>query len=202
MRKILLTGFTPFDGEERNPSWEAVKAVKSRIEDVEVLKLELPTVFGKSFSLVKEVIEKEKPDFVLLIGQAGGRAEITPERVAINLDDARIPENEGNKPEDQCIFSDGENAYFSTLPIKAMVSEIKKEGVPARISNTAGTFVCNHLFYSVLYLVKKQELGISAGFMHVPFIPEQTKEKKESPSLPLSSIVRGVEAAIHAIVTA
>ena len=196
MRKILLTGFTPFDGEERNPSWEAVKAVKSRIEDVEVLKLELPTVFGKSFSLVKEVIEKEKPDFVLLIGQAGGRAEITPERVAINLD------NEGNKPEDQCIFSDGENAYFSTLPIKAMVSEIKKEGVPARISNTAGTFVCNHLFYSVLYLVKKQELGISAGFMHVPFIPEQTKEKKESPSLPLSAIVHGVEAAIYAIVTA
>lgn len=202
MRKILLTGFTPFDGEERNPSWEAVKAVKSRIEDVEVLKLKVPTVFGKSFSLVKEVIEKEKPDFVLLIGQAGGRAEITPERVAINLDDARIPDNEGNKPEDQCIFSDGENAYFSTLPIKAMVSEIKKEGVPARISNTAGTFVCNHLFYSVLYLVKKQELGIPAGFMHVPFIPEQTKEKKESPSLPLSSIVRGVEAAIYAIVTA
>ena len=198
MRKILLTGFTPFDGEERNPSWEAVKAVKSRIEDVEVLKLEVPTVFGKSFSLVKEVIEKEKPDFVLLIGQAGGRAEITPERVAINLDDARIPDNEGNKPEDQCIFSDGENAYFSTLPIKAMVSEIKKEGVPARISNTAGTFVCNPLFYSV----KKQELGIPAGFMHVPFIPEQMKEKKESPSLPLSAIVRGVEAAIHAIVTA
>ena len=169
---------------------------------MEVLKLELPTVFGKSFSLVKEVIEKEKPDFVLLIGQAGGRAEITPERVAINLDDARIPDNEGNKPEDQYIFSDGENAYFSTLPIKAMVSEIKKEGVPARISNTAGTFVCNHLFYSVLYFVKKQELGIPAGFMHVPFIPEQTKEKKESPSLPLSAIVRGVEAAIHAIVTA
>ena len=202
MRKILLTGFTPFDGEERNPSWEAVKVVKSRIEDVEVLKLEVPTVFGKSFSLVKEVIEKEKPDFVLLIGQAGGRAEITPERVAINLDDARIPDNEGNKPEDQYIFSDGENAYFSTLPIKAMVSEIKKEGVPARISNTAGTFVCNHLFYSVLYFVKKQELGIPAGFMHVPFIPEQMKEKKESPSLPLSAIVRGVEAAIHAIVTA
>lgn len=196
--KLLLTAFTPFDGEKINPALEAVKLVKDRIGDLLIVKLEVPTVFGKSIDTVREAIEREKPDFVLSIGQAGGRAEICPERVAINIDDARIPDNEGNQPIDEPIFPNGENAYFSTLPVKAMVEAIRKEGLPSSLSNSAGTYVCNHLMYGVLYYLDKRPV-IKAGFIHVPYIPEQTKNKKEMPALELSEIVRGLEAAITAI---
>ena len=198
MKKLLLTAFTPFDGEKINPALEAVKLVKDRIGNLLIVKLEVPTVFGKSIDTVREAIEREKPDFVLSIGQAGGRAEICPERVAINIDDARIPDNEGNQPIDEPIFPDGENAYFSTLPVKAMVEAIRKEGLPSSLSNSAGTYVCNHLMYGVLYYLDKRPV-IKAGFIHVPYIPEQTKNKKEMPALELSEIVRGLEAAITAI---
>lgn len=198
MKKLLLTAFTPFDGERINPALEAVKLVKDKIGNLLIVKLEVPTVFGKSIDTVREAIEREKPDFVLSIGQAGGRAEITPERVAINLNDARIPDNEGNQPIDEPIFPDGENAYFSTLPVKAMVEAIRKEGLPSSLSNSAGTYVCNHLMYGVLYYLDKRP-GIKVGFIHVPYIPEQTKNKKEMPALELSEIVRGLEAAITAI---
>ena len=197
--KILLTAFTPFDGESINPALEAMKLLPDKIGNLEVLKLEVPTVFGKSARLVLETIEQEKPDFVLSIGQAGGRAEITPERIAINIDDARIPDNEGNQPVDRPIYLDGENAYFSTLPVKAMVEAIKKEGLPAALSNSAGTYVCNHLLYSVLYYIKINALPIKAGFIHVPYIPEQTLDKKDKPSLPLQDIVKGLKASIEAI---
>ena len=198
MKKLLLTAFTPFDGEKINPALEAVKLVKDRIGNLLIVKLEVPTVFGKSIDTVREAIEREKPDFVLSIGQAGGRAEITPERVAINIDDARIPDNEGNQPIDEPIFPNGENAYFSTLPVKAMVEAIRKEGLPSSLSNSAGTYVCNHLMYGVLYYLDKRPV-IKAGFIHVPYIPEQTKNKKEMPALELSEIVRGLEASITAI---
>lgn len=198
MKKLLLTAFTPFDGERINPALEAVKLVKDKIGKLKIVKLEVPTVFGKSIDTVREAIERERPDFVLSIGQAGGRAEITPERVAINLDDARIPDNEGNQPIDEPIFSDGENAYFSTLPVKAMVEAIRKEGLPSSLSNSAGTYVCNHLMYGVLYYLDKRP-SMKAGFIHVPYIPEQVKDKKEMPALPLSDIVRGLEAAILAV---
>ncbi|EHL11712.1 pyroglutamyl-peptidase I [Oribacterium parvum ACB1] len=196
--KLLLTAFTPFDGEKINPALEAVKLVKDKIGNLLIVKLEVPTVFGKSIDTVREAIEREKPDFVLSIGQAGGRAEITPERVAINLNDARIPDNEGNQPIDEPVFPDGENAYFSTLPVKAMVEAIREEGIPSSLSNSAGTFVCNHLMYGVLYYLDKRPV-IKAGFIHVPYIPEQVKNKKEMPALELSEIVRGLEAAITAI---
>ena len=198
MKKLLLTAFAPFDGERINPALEAVKLVKDKIGNLLIVKLEVPTVFGKSIDTVREAIERERPDFVLSIGQAGGRAEITPERVAINLDDARIPDNEGNQPIDESVFPDGENAYFSTLPVKAMVEAIRKEGLPSSLSNSAGTYVCNHLMYGVLYYLDKRPV-IKAGFIHVPYIPEQTKNKKEMPALELSEIVRGLEAAITAI---
>ena len=198
MKKLLLTAFTPFDGERINPALEAVKLLKDKIGNLEIVKLEVPTVFGKSIDTVREAIERERPDFVLSIGQAGGRAEICPERVAINIDDARIPDNEGNQPIDEPIFPDGENAYFSTLPVKAMVEAIRKEGLPSSLSNSAGTYVCNHLMYGVLYYLDKRPV-IKAGFIHVPYIPEQTKNKKEMPALELSEIVRGLEAAITAI---
>ena len=196
--KLLLTAFTPFDGEKINPALEAVKLVKDKIGNLLIVKLEVPTVFGKSIDTVREAIERERPDFVLSIGQAGGRAEITPERVAINLNDARIPDNEGNQPIDEPVFPDGENAYFSTLPVKAMVEAIREEGIPSSLSNSAGTFVCNHLMYGVLYYLDKRPV-IKAGFIHVPYIPEQVKNKKEMPALELSEIVRGLEAAITAI---
>ena len=197
--KLLLTAFSPFGGEKINPSLEAVKLVKDKILETDIIKLEVPTVFDKSIKIVADAIEKEKPDYVLCIGQAGGRYGITPERVAINIDDARIPDNEGNQPIDIPIFADGEPAYFSNLPVKAMVEEIRKEGLPASLSNSAGTYVCNHLMYGVLYTLSKKYKGAKGGFIHVPFIPEQTVDKPDKPSMSLTDIVRGLEAAIRAV---
>ncbi|MDO4198656.1 MAG: pyroglutamyl-peptidase I [Erysipelotrichaceae bacterium] len=197
--KLLLTAFDPFGGEPVNPALEAVKKVADKIGDVEVVKQEVPTVFGKSIKTVQEAIKREKPDAVLCIGQAGGRYDLTPERVAINLDDARIKDNEGNQPLDKKIFEDGDTAYFASLPVKAMVAEIRKAGVPASVSYTAGTFVCNHLMYGVLYTIAKEYPGMIGGFMHVPYITEQIIDKKNMPSLTTEQIVTGIEAAIKAI---
>lgn len=197
--KLLLTGFTPFGGEAINPALEAVKRVKPEIAGMEIVKLEVPTVFGESVRLVAEAIEREQPDFVLSVGQAGGRAEITPERVAVNVDDARIPDNAGQQPIDVPIFADGENAYFATLPVKAMTDAVRNAGLPSALSNTAGTYVCNHLMYGVLYYLHQNLKSIKAGFIHVPYIPEQTADKPGVPSMPLDDIVRALEAAIAAI---
>ena len=197
--KLLLTGFTPFDGETINPALEAVKRVKSEIAGMEIVKLEVPTVFGESVQLVAEAIEREQPDFVLSVGQAGGRVAVTPERVAINVDDARIPDNAGQQPIDVPIFADGENAYFATLPVKAMAEAIREAGLPSALSNSAGTYVCNHLMYGVLYHLNRHHKDAKAGFIHVPYIPEQTADKPGVPSMPLDDIVRALEAAIAAI---
>jgi len=159
----------------------------------------VPTVFHKSAQVLEEEMSRYQPDFVLCIGQAGGRTSLTPERVAINQDDARIPDNEGNQPIDLPIRPDGAPGYFSSLPIKAMVQAIKKEGLPASVSNTAGTFVCNHLMYGVLYHLNRHHKAAKAGFIHVPYIPEQTADKPGVPSMPLDDIVRALEAAIAAI---
>ncbi len=198
--KLLLTAFDPFGGDAVNPALEAVKLVADKIGRFEIVKLEVPTVFRKSIERVAQAIEEEKPDAVLCIGQAGGRFEITPERVAINIDDARIKDNEGNQPIDVKIFEDGENAYFTTLPIKAMVEAIREAGLPSAVSNTAGTFVCNHLMYGVLYTLAKNYPNIKGGFTHVPFIPEQVARRTPvAPYMALEDIKRGLEAAISAI---
>ena len=197
--KLLLTGFTPFAGGTINPALEAVKRLPDEIAGLEIVKLEVPTVFGESVRLVAEAIEREQPDFVLSIGQAGGRAAVTPERVAINVDDARIPDNVGQQPIDVPIFADGENAYFATLPVKAMAEAIREAGLPSALSNTAGTFVCNHLMYGVLHHLHQNHKSAKAGFIHVPYIPEQTADKPGVPSMPLDDIVRALEAAIAAI---
>ena len=198
--KLLLTAFDPFGGSPINPALEAVKLVANQIGDVQIVKLEVPTVFGKSIDTGAAAMEKEKPDAVLCIGQAGGRYDLTPERVAINLDDARIPDNEGNQPIDVPIFQDGAPAYFATLPIKAMVAKIREAGLPASVSNTAGTFVCNHLMYGVLYTLAKHYPGVKGGFMHVPFVPSQTVNRPTpAPSMCQQDIARGIEAAITAI---
>ncbi len=199
--KILITAFDPFGGESVNPALEAVKLMKDEIEGAQIVKLEIPTVFHKSINKVKEAILSEDPDVVLSVGQAGGRFDVTPERVAINVDDARIPDNEGNQPLDLAIFEDGEAAYFATLPVKAMVEAIRSEGIPASLSNSAGTFVCNHIMYGVLYHVSKMDKHIRAGFIHVPFTPEQAAKKLvPAPSLSASDISRALEAAVAAIV--
>ncbi len=198
--KLLLTAFDPFGGDAINPALEAVKLVADKIGRFDIVKLEVPTVFRKSIDTVAKAIEEEKPDVVLCIGQAGGRFEITPERVAINVDDARIKDNEGNQPIDIKIFEDGENAYFTTLPIKAMVEAIREANLPAAVSNTAGTFVCNHLMYGVLYTLAKKYPHIKGGFTHVPFIPAQVARRTPvAPYMALEDIKRGLEAAISAI---
>ena len=198
--KILVTGFDPFGGEKVNPALEAVKSLPSVIQGAEIRWVEIPTVFYKSAEVLEAEIVRHQPDVVLCIGQAGGRASLTPERVAINQDDARIPDNQGNQPIDIPIRLDGEAAYFSTLPIKAMVQAIKEVGLPATVSNTAGTFVCNHLMYQVLYLSDKKFPNMRAGFMHIPYMTEQVVNKPNTASMCLRDIVRGIEAAIGAIV--
>lgn len=197
--KLLLTAFDPFGGETVNPAQEAVKMVSSRVGNVEIIKCVVPTVFGKSIKAVAAAIEDCRPDAVLCIGQAGGRADLTPERIAINLDDASIADNEGNRPVDTPIFPDGKPAYFSTLPVKAMVAAIRAAGIPASLSNTAGTFVCNHLMYGVLYTLEKYYPGVRGGFLHVPYIPSQVTGGRGIPSMSAADIVRGLEAAIAAI---
>ena len=198
--KILVTGFDPFGGEKVNPALEAVKSLPSEIHGAEIHWVEIPTVFYKSAEVLETAIVRFQPDAVLCIGQAGGRASLTPERVAINQDDARIPDNQGNQPIDTPIRLDGQAAYFSTLPIKAMVQAIKEEGLPATVSNTAGTFVCNHLMYQALYLADKKFPHMRSGFMHIPYMTEQVVNKPNTASMNLTDIVRGIEAAIGAIV--
>ena len=198
--KILVTGFDPFGGEKVNPALEAVKSLPSEIHGAEIHWVEIPTVFYKAAEVLETAIVRFQPDAVLCIGQAGGRASLTPERVAINQDDARIPDNQGNQPIDTPIRLDGQAAYFSTLPIKAMVQAIKEEGIPATVSNTAGTFVCNHLMYQALYLTDKKFPDMRAGFMHIPYMTEQVINKPNTASMNLTDIVRGIEAAIGAIV--
>lgn len=198
--KILVTGFDPFGGDSTNPAIEAVKRLPDEIKGSTIIKLEIPTVFGKSAEVVKETMKKEQPNYILNIGQAGGRFGLTPERVAINQDDARIPDNEGNQPIDTPIQPDGESAYFSQLPIKAMVTAMKDAGVPASISNTAGTFVCNHIMYQTLYLTHTEFPNTKSGFMHIPFLTEQVIDRPETPSMSLDNMVKGITAAIEAIV--
>lgn len=201
MMKILITAFDPFGGELINPALEAVKLMKDEIQGAKIVKLIVPTVFKKSIDKAVEAIKRENPDVVLCIGQAGGRFGITPERIAINIDDARIQDNEGNQPIDSTIYVDGPSAYFSTLPVKAIVKEIQNGGLPSSLSNSAGTFVCNHLMYGVLYYLSKDKRDIRAGFIHVPFTPEQVANKESSsPSMSIVDITRALELAVKAVV--
>ena len=198
--KVLITGFDPFGGEKVNPALEAVKALPDNIAGAEVIKIEIPTVFRKSLERIEENIVKHNPDIVISVGQAGGRFGVTPERVAINIDDARIEDNEKNQPLDITIFEDGENAYFSNLPIKAMVKEMKDNGIPSAVSNTAGTFVCNHVMYGILYMIDKKYPGVKGGFIHVPYTPAQVIDKPEKPSMSVNDIAKGLELCIKAAV--
>ncbi len=196
---ILVTAFDPFGGENVNPALEAVKQLDETIGEHTITKLEIPTVFHESKDVIQRALEQHHYDAVLSIGQAGGRFNMTPERVGINIDDARIADNKGNQPIDVAIQPDGAPAYFSNLPVKAMTEAIKKAGVPASLSNTAGTFVCNHVLYQLGYLSDKYYPNLQFGFIHVPFIPEQVTDKPDKPSMSLDTITKGLTAAINAI---
>ena len=198
--KILVTGFDPFGSDKINPAIEAVKKLPDTIKGAKIIKLEIPTVFNKSAQVVHQVIVKEQPDYVLNVGQAGGRSALTPERVAININDGRIPDNDGYQPLDEPIQPDGDTAYFTQLPIKAMAKAIRAAGLPAIVSNTAGTYVCNHIFYQVQYMRAKEFPKLKAGFIHIPFLPEQVITRPNQPSMALADIVKGLTAAIGAIV--
>ena len=198
--KILVTGFDPFGGEPINPAIESVKKLPDNIAGAEIIKLEIPTVRKKSLEKIEKAINEHNPDVILSIGQAGGRFDISIERIGINLDDFRIPDNEGNQIIDEPIFPDGENSYFVKLPVKAMVQNVQKNNIPASVSYTAGTFVCNHVLYGVLYLIEKKYEGKKSGFIHIPFLPQQVVDKRNTPSMELNTIVKGLTAAIEAIV--
>ncbi len=198
--KILVTGFDPFGGETVNPAYEAVKLLPDTIGGAQIFKLEIPTVFSLSGPAVEEGIKKYQPDVVLCVGQAGGRASISVEKVAINFVDARIPDNNGEQPLDEPLQADGPAAYFSTLPVKSMVQHVKDAGLPCYLSFTAGTYVCNSIMYNVLYMCEKRYPGIRAGFIHVPYACGQVIDKANTtPSMPLETIAKSLEYAIEAI---
>ncbi len=191
---VLITGFDPFGGESLNPSWMAVQALHGRvIAGHRVVGAQLPTVFGRSVDVLQGLVRRHRPALVLCCGQAGGRAAISLERVAINVDDARIADNAGAQPVDVPVVAGGPAAYFGTLPIKAMLARLQREGIAAEVSQTAGTFVCNHVFYGLMHALATQaELaGVRGGLVHVPWLPSQGQ-----PSLPLEEIVRSLRLAI------
>jgi pyroglutamyl-peptidase len=194
--RVLLTGFDPFGGASLNPSWLAVSALQGRrIAGHKLLAAQLPTAFEASLAELWRLLRLHKPALVICVGQAGGRAAISLERVAINIDDARIADNACSQPVDTAVVAGGPDAYFSTLPIKAMLQALQRAGINAEVSQTAGTFVCNHVFYGLMHLLAtrrgfKRSRG---GFIHVPWLPEQGQ-----PCMPLDQLVRGLRLAVAA----
>ncbi len=190
-RNLLITGFDPFGGGQVNPAWEAVQRLPDSIGDFVLWKLQIPTVFGLAAETVLKTAVEISPDVILCVGQAGGRAAVTPERVAINLRHARIPDNRGNQPWETPIDPSGPAAYFATVPVENMAQAIRDAGLPGSVSNTAGTFVCNDTLYSLLRHF--DATAIRVGFIHVPYLPKQG-----TPSLSLEDTIAALTAAIQA----
>jgi pyroglutamyl-peptidase len=199
IKTVLLTGFEPFNGATINPAWEAVRALEGwQGEGFQVEVRQLPCVFGDAIEDLTALIDELHPDVVIAVGQAGGRPDISVERVAINVDDASILDNGGQQPVDTAIAVDGPAAYFSTLPIKAIVHALRARGLVAGVSQTAGTFVCNHVFYGLMHHAATQPQPIKAGFIHVPFLPEQAAARLDAPpSMALDDIIAGVKLAVE-----
>ena len=198
--KILITGFEPFGGESVNPAYEAVKLLPDMAGDIQIVKMEIPTVFGEAGKVVETGILQHQPDAVICVGQAGRRADIGVERVAINLVEASIPDNAGNQPMDVKVQEDGDTAYFATIPVKAMVKNIKDHGIPASISYTAGTYVCNSVMYDLLYLIDREYPSIRGGFIHVPYATEQGVGKPVgTATMELSTISKALLYALEAV---
>jgi pyroglutamyl-peptidase len=202
-RSVLLTGFEPFDREPINPSWEAARALDAwQCGDALVHARQMPCVFGAAIETLAGAIADVQPDLVICVGQAGGRSEISIERVAINVDDGRIADNAGRQPIDETVVAGAPAAYFSTLPIKAIVRDLVAAGIPASVSNTAGTFVCNHIFYGLMHQLatrSPQREGTAparGGFIHIPYLPQQAARFPGQPSMALETLVQGLRIAI------
>lgn len=198
-KTVLLTGFEPFNGATINPAWEAVRSFKGWIdEDYMVEILQLPCVFGQANRVLCGAVDEIRPDIVICVGQAGGRPDLTVERVAINVDDAPIVDNGGQQPIDAPIAEDGPAAYFASLPVKAIVGAMRERDLKASVSQTAGTFVCNHVFYGLMHHLRdKQVMG---GFIHVPYLPEQAAAFAGAPSMALDDIIAGLKVAMEVAV--
>ena len=191
MKKLLITGFDPFGGQTVNPSWLEVERLPDRIGDFAIYKKMIPTVFGTAAEAVLEEAEKVQPDVILCVGQAGGRDAVTPERIAVNIRDARIADNAGNQPKGEFVAKDGPAAYFATVPVEKMAEGIRQAGIPATVSNSAGAFVCNDVMYTLLH--HYAGTAVKAGFVHVPYSPEQG-----SPAMELERITSALRLAIEA----
>lgn len=191
--KALVTGFEPFGEDPVNPALEALRLLPPRLGSLTLMTAVLPTVFGKALDVLAKAVATADPDIVLGVGLAGGRAALSLERVAINLDDARIPDNAGGQPIDRPVVAGGPAAYFTTLPIKAAVAALRDAGLPAAVSNSAGTFVCNHLFYGIMHLAATRAPPMRGGFLHVPYLPRQAARHDAAPSMALADIARGIE---------
>ncbi|HEV2334384.1 MAG TPA: pyroglutamyl-peptidase I [Stellaceae bacterium] len=197
--KALVTGFEPFGGDSVNPALEALGRLPERLGALEIMTQVLPAVFGRALDAVETAVAATNPDIVLCVGLAGGRAALSLERVAINIDDARIADNAGRQPIDRPVVAEGPAAYFATLPIKAAVAALRAAGLPAIVSNTAGTFVCNHVFYGLLHFAATRRPGLRGGFLHVPYLPEQAAREDGAPSMALGDIVRGIEIVLRVV---
>ncbi|MFL9922658.1 pyroglutamyl-peptidase I [Herbaspirillum lusitanum] len=200
----LLTGFEPFGNERINPSWEAVQRLQDwRCGHTQVQTLKLSCVFGMAVDEIVRAVSQHRPALIICVGQAGGSSGIQLERVAINIDDADIPDNAGHQPRDSIIRSDGPAAYFSTLPLRRIEQALREEDIPAAISNSAGTFVCNHLFYGLMHHLDLhgEPDRVRAGFIHLPYLPQQVAHAgtgNAPPSIALETMIRGLRAAIRA----
>ncbi len=198
--KVLLAGFEPFGGETMNPAWEAIQRLPKEILGAQLFKIQIPVSGQRALEKIYQMMKEEHPEIVIAIGQAGGRYGVTPERVALNIDDYGIPDNEGNQPVDATIFADGAPAYFSNLPVKDMVQAIRDAGYPASLSNSAGTYVCNHVMFGILYYLEKEFPDTGGGFIHVPYAACQVVQKSNTPSMSLLDIASAIEAAVRAAI--
>lgn len=199
--KALVTGFEPFGEDPINPSREALRLLPPRLGGLEIATRVLPTAFDAALGALEDALATTAPDVVLCLGLAGGRAALSLERVAINIDDARIPDNAGRQPIDRPVVRDGPAAYFTNLAIKAAVAELRAAGLPAVVSNTAGTFVCNHVFYGLMHLSAIRRLALRGGFLHLPYLPSQAARHDNAPSMALDDIVRGVAIVLEVAAT-
>ncbi len=197
MKKLLITGFEPFGGEEINPSWEAVLRLDDEIGGYELTKLCLPVVFGEAAEKVKRAAEELLCDVIICVGQAGGRSAVTPELVGINLRHGNIPDNSGNQPQDEEIITGGDKAYFSTLPVRKMAEAVNSAGIPSQVSYSAGAYVCNDVLYSLLAHFENTKTRVA--FIHIPYCKEQNKEQNKEPSMEIESIIRALTVAIKNI---
>ncbi|HEY1395274.1 pyroglutamyl-peptidase I [Roseateles sp.] len=202
MTTILLSGIDPFNGETINPSWEAVRALDgATVGAARLVARQLPCVIGEVGGALIAAIEEVKPEVVLCLGQAGGRPDVTIERVAINIVDARIPDNAGLQPVDEPVVAGGPAAYFSTLPIKALVAALHAAGIPASVSESAGTYNCNAIFYALSHHIATQRPGLRGGFINVPFLPEQAVRHRGAPSMSRETLIEAVRVMVATTLT-